>query len=169
MQVQVSPRYTFSIEGLGPLPTKVALQEECDRLWQYAPHTPQALQQMAERLALAARAKATLTYAALVRGIAFQAPTRNMGLPYRPPFGEGVVIRSADLALVDECLTYLSLHSFKGGDVIASALVTAHGHAGPNSEFLRLVRCIRGSSLKLFGDRDVWQRELERLYSFFSK
>jgi len=143
------------------------LTTECARDWQHAPHDPAALQQIADRLGQAARDQRTLTYGALVRDIEFRVPRISGGQPYRPALGDGAVVRAVDLGLVDEFLTYLSLHSYRGGNIIASALVMAPGRAQPNTEFLRLARHFRGRSPKLFPDHDVWQRELQGIFSYF--
>lgn len=78
------------------------------------------------------------------------------------------MIRRQDLEIVDDFLTYLSLHSYKGGDLIASALITGPVPGKPNSEFLRLARKLRRSTPRLTPDTELWARELRLNYNYFS-
>jgi hypothetical protein len=97
-------------------------------------------------------------------------PSVNEGRPYRPNMDTdgSTVIRRQDLEIVDDFLTYLSLHSYKGGDLIASALITGPVPGKPNSEFLRLARKLRRSTPRLTPDTELWARELRLNYNYFS-
>ncbi|MFS2162645.1 hypothetical protein [Variovorax sp. Varisp62] len=166
-----SPGYKLRLEGLGIPTHDELLASETSRSWQYVPHNHDALEEIANRLGVAAREKRTLTYGALVKNVTFCIASVNEGRPYQPNMDVdgGNVIRQHDLEVADEFLTYLSLHSYKGADLIASALVTGPAIGKPNTEFLRLARKLRRSSPRLTADAELWDRELQLNFGYFAK
>ncbi|QOF77563.1 hypothetical protein [Variovorax sp. 38R] len=165
-----TPRYKLSIEGSGYPAREELLTSETSRSWQYVPHDHGALEIVANRLGLAARERATLTYGALVKNVTFCIPSINEGRPYQPnmDMDGSNVVRRQDLEVVDEFLTYLSLHSYKGADLIASALVSGPANGKPNAEFLRLARKLRRSTPRLTSDTELWTSELQRSFNYFT-
>lgn len=167
-----TPTYKLRYSGTLRIQTRdELLASETEREWQYVPRDHNALEEIACRLGRAARARTTLTYGALVKDIAFCVSTTTDGLPYRPNMNVGgnAVVRKKDLEMVDEFLTYLSLHSYKGGNLIASALVTGPGPGKPSSEFLRLARKLRRSTPRLTSDTELWRRELQCNFDYFAE
>jgi len=166
-----TPRYKLSYNGTLRTQTRdQLLASETEREWQYVPHDHDALEEIAGRLGWAARAKTTWTYGALVKDVTFCIPSINEGKPYLPNMdvSADTVIRRKDLEVVDEFLTYLSLHSYKEADVIASALVTGPATGKPNVEFLRLARKVRRATPRFTPDTELWARELRLSYSYFA-
>ena len=165
-----TPRYTLRIDGLGIQTHDELLAGETDRSWKYVPHDHDALEEIAGRLGWAAREQRTWTYGALVKDVTFCIPSINEGKPYLPNMDVSgdTVVRRKDLEVVDEFLTYLSLHSYKEADVIASALVTGPATGKPNAEFLRLARKFRRATPRFTPDTELWARELQHNYNYFA-
>lgn len=169
--IVATPRYELRISGVNVPTHDELLASETKRVWKYVPYDHDALEEIAGRLGWAAREKRTWTYGALVKEVTFCIPSINDGQPYRPKMDLdcGTVIRRQDIEVVDEFLTYLSLHSYKSAALIASALVTGPGTGKPNAEFLRLARKFRRATSRFTPDTELWARELRLNYDYFAK
>lgn len=165
-----TPRYKLRYNSPNFQTREQLLASETEREWIYVPHDHDALEEIAGRLGWAARENATWTYGAIVKEVTFNIPSINEGKPYRPNLDVGgdTVVRRKDLALVDEFLTYLSLHSYKEAGIIASALVTGPATGKPNAEFLRLARKFRRATPRFTPDTELWARELRLNYNYFA-
>lgn len=124
--------------------------------------------EMGERLALTAQQQTVMTFSGLVRGLAFRNPVVSGTARKEIATENGAVLRTVDQALVDSLLLLLSLHSFKHGDIIASALVVP-GAAGPSKGFISVARTLRTMSQSAMSDADLWTRELKRVYTRFAQ
>jgi hypothetical protein len=165
-----TPRYKLHIDGLGIQTPDELLTSETNRNWKYVPHDHDALDEIAGRLGWAARNERTWTYGALVKDLTFRIGPINGGKPYRPMMevSSSTVVRRADLEIVDEFLTYLSLHSYKSANIVASALITGPATGKPNAEFLRLARKFRRATPQFTPDAELWARELRLNYNYFA-
>jgi len=134
---------------------------------QFAPHDPHALHVLGERLGLAARARRTITYAGLTKGLSVQLPKQSDGAHQLSDILGHVSVQSK--AIIDEYLFLLTGDSYREARLLANALLDS-GRNQPAAAFFEGaaklgVRVPTETTQRLY----MWTVALARVFDWFEK
>jgi hypothetical protein len=94
--------------------------------WRYATGDAEALSTLEERIAVAGRKQALITYSELVRGVTFSLPNVQ-----KPQTIDVTDWQELDRAIVGDFLGYISRRSYESAGFLSSALVVGKVDGSP--------------------------------------
>ena len=134
--------------------------------WSYGDGDPQALLELKRRIAATARARRTIPYSELVKGVTFRLPNVAEGAPFQ--LGELGVWTELDRSILGSFLGRISADSYLEGRFLASAVAVSMSTNEPSEGFRNLVRDI-GLMPK---GRDAfvlfWSEQLTKAYDWYA-
>ena len=155
----------LTFEGLTSSRDRLAAFERSCRA--VASADTQACAAIAENLARAALAGKVLTYWGLASGVRFRAPGE---VERRSLLAGDSVLRSEDLAVLNGILSFLTVQSYRGGRIVASALVVDRLRPRPCQPFLEFSFALGlVSQNRSKTHEDFWLREQAKVFAFFNR
>ena len=143
--------------------TKPQLQA---RRWPFADAAGPAVAEVTHRIARTAERLGTIHYSDVVKGIELRLPNVDGGHPFELGVPEW---RDLDRAILGDILGKISLDSYAGHGILASAVVTSKSSEEPSEGFWALVE-----ELGLFRSHDTnarllfWADELRKVHNWYA-